>query len=779
MPSISQKEQFIKFVLDKPIIILVASIFAAIMVSIGILLNFKFETNYRVFFSDSNPDLIAFENIEQQYGQTDNVIFAVHTPKGSIFENDTLKLIQDLTEQAWTLPAARRVDSLSNYQHSRSVEDDLIIEELVYGDPQKLSKHDKEKIKLIAKSEPLTQKRLISDDEKITTISVTLALDKSNPQAVIETAEAARLIRDKFLEQYPDIEIKLSGTAFLNTAFIESSLKDNATLVPLMYVFILLTSFFFLRSLAAVFAILIVIILTTCVGMGFGGWANLPMTTITMVTPTIVITLAVADCIHIAESYARMRNKGDNKFNAMRDALSRNSLPIFLTSITTACGFLTLLLSDTPPFGHMGMMVAAGVMGAWIFSMTTFPALIMILPSRQFKGQKDNLSDNSFLKKALLACANFSIRFKSPLLGSIIFLTITGAFITTKVDLNDRFVQYFDNSIEFRRDTDFLNKHLAGMYYIDVSLPSKGTNGISDPNYLKNVEKLTNWFRSKDEVLNVYSISDIFKRLNKNMHGDNPDYYKMPESSDLAAQYLLLYEMSLPIGLDLTDRITLDKSASRMTAYLKDMSTADIRAFKAQTDKFIKDNLPSYMYAKGTSNIIMFANISQRNIEGMLWGVFISLSVITVSMLISLRDLKLSLIALLPNMIPLALSYGLWTIMVGEINMAFAVVSAVSIGIIQDDTVHFLIKFRHALKEGMLSTEDAIRYAFSTVGRALIFTTFTLAVGFGIFLFSSFTVNLTMGALTCLVIIVALIADFIFLPAILLAFYKDETEKTL
>ena len=712
MASALNKDNFIKFVLNNPLITLITSILFSIIVLIGIILHFKFETNYRVFFSETNPDLVAFEKIETQYGQTDNVIFAIHTPKSTIFENDNLKLIQDLTERAWTLPAARRVDSLSNYQHSISEEDDLIIEELIYGDPNNLSDADKQNIKDIIHAEPLIQKRLLSDDYKVTTIAVILTLDRNNSKAVLEIASAARELRDHFLEQYPDVDIKLSGTAFLNIAFIESSLKDNATLVPLMYLFILLTSYFFLRSIASVFSILIIIILSTAVAMGFGGWAGLPMTTITMVTPTIVITLAVADCIHIAECYAMLRSQNYSKYDALAEALSRNALPIFLTSITTACGFLTLLLSDTPPFGHMGMMVAAGVMAAWIFSITAFPALLMLLPSRQYYGDQDNLSDQALLKRALLKCADLAMHYRKVLLPSIIILTASGAFMTTKVDLNDRFVQYFDQSIEFRRDTDFLNQHLAGMYYIDISLPAKHANGVSDPEYLENIDKLTQWLRSQNAVLNVYSISDIFKRLNKNMHGDDQAYHKLPDQSDLSAQYLLLYEMSLPIGLDLTDRITIDKSASRMTAYLKDMPTSDIRAFKAETDQFIKDNLPKYMHAHGTSNIIMFANISQRNIEGMLWGVFISLSVITISMFLSLRDIKLSLIALIPNMIPLALSYGLWTVMVGEINMAFAIVSAVSIGIIQDDTVHFLIKFRHGLKEKMLPVREIYSLCF-------------------------------------------------------------------
>ena len=369
------KHYVINFVLNNPIKTLITSFFVAIMILIGIILNFKFETNYRVFFSDTNPDLVAFENIEKQYGQTDNVIFALHTPKGTVFDKNNLHLIQKLTEKAWTLPAARRVDSLSNYQHSTSEEDDLIIEELVYGNPDNLTSQDINTIKNIIATEPLIQNRLVSDDYTVSTVAVTLTLDKSNPQAVIEVANAARAMRDNFLEQYPNVDIKLSGTAFLNTAFIESSFKDNATLVPLMYIFILITSFLFLRSISVVFSILIIIILTTFFGMGFGGWANLPMTTISMVTPTVVITLAVADCIHIAESYAALRNIGHNKYDALAEALSINWLPVFLTSITTACGFLTLLLNDTPPFWTYGYDGCSGCYGRMDILINCFPCV--------------------------------------------------------------------------------------------------------------------------------------------------------------------------------------------------------------------------------------------------------------------------------------------------------------------------------------------------------------------------------------------------------------------
>lgn len=764
-------DNFTNFVLKRPIITILLALTLSILIGLGAK-NFVFQTDYRIFFSEENPDLTEFENIEKQYGQIDNVVFILHTPKASIYDARSLKIIQELTKEAWTLPATKRVDSLSNYQHSFAKGDELIVEDLVYGNPLKFSDEKRKNIETVIAEEPLLKGRLVSKDKKVTLVGVTVNLDKTDPQEILIITKAARELRDKFLKIYPDIEIKLSGNAMLSNAFVEAALHDNQTLLPFMYLFIILTSFFFLCNFASVIGITLVILLSSIVAMGGGGWLNLPLSTISMISPIIVMTLAVADCVHVSVTFRHYILKGYDKYHALKQSLHINALPIFLTSMTTAFGFLTLLLNDTPPFGHMGIMVALGVIGAWLFSISFFPALLMIMPLSM--SQKNTLStQEKFLEKSLQKIAHLTISHRKIFLSLAIFLTLSSIAITTQVSLNDRFVQYFDTSIPFRKDTDFLNKNLAGLYFIDYSLPSKGKDGVTAPDYLQEVEDFTQWLRKQDEVLNVYSMSDIFKKLNKNMHADNPKYYTNPKSKELAAQYLLLYEMSLPFGLDLNDRITLDKSASRVTVYIKDMPTQAIRTFKAKTETYLKNNTPSYMHTLGTSAIVMFSNISQRNIDGMLWGVFLSMAVIVLAIYASLRDFKLSLIALIPNTIPLFISFGLWTIFVGEINMAFAVVSAVAIGIIEDDTVHFLMEYRHAKIHHNMSTQDAITYAFSTIGSAIIFTTLTLSIGFGVFLFSAFTVNATLGMLTCLVIVTALICDFLFLPAILLYFYPD------
>jgi len=291
------------------------------------------------------------------------------------------------------------------------------------------------------------------------------------------------------------------------------------------------------------------------------------------------------------------------------------------------------------------------------------------------------------------------------------------------------------------------------------------------------MENYANWLRTQSEVLHVYSMADIFKRLNKNMHGDAPEYYKLPDSRELAAQYLLLYEFSLPYGLDLNDRINVDKSATRLTVTLKDMSTREIRDFKNRSENWLRENTPEYMHTESTSPVVMFAYISERNIDSMTQGNIIALTLISLCILFALKSVKLGFVSLVPNLVPVAMGFGIWAFFVGQINMAAAVITAVSLGIIVDDTVHFLSKYHRARREKGLNSQDAVRYAFSTVGTALLVTTVVLVLGFGVLMFSGFAMNNVMGTLTAIVIACALIADFFLLAPLLMLIDKDKNPK--
>jgi len=359
---------------------------------------------------------------------------------------------------------------------------------------------------------------------------------------------------------------------------------------------------------------------------------------------------------------------------------------------------------------------------------------------------------------------------KALLLG-IGALALVLISLVPRNELNDVFVHYFDKRIEFRTDTDFISKNLTGIYNVEYSIDTKNSGGISDPEVLAKIKTFTDWLGTQPEVIHVNTITDTFTRLNKNMHGDNPDYYKLPDTRVLAAQYLLLYEMSLPYGLDLNNQIDIDKQSTRITATMKTLSTQEVLVFEKRVDDWMAENIPS-LKATGASPTVMFAHIGMKNIISMLSGTTIALVLISLILVFALGSWRYGLLSLIPNLVPAGMAFGVWAIIDGEIGMALSVVTAMTLGIVVDDTIHFLSKYLRARREQGLGAEDAVRYAFSTVGVALWVTSAALVAGFLVLATSSFKLNSSMGLLTAIVIALALIVDFLLLPPLLIKLDK-------
>lgn len=742
-----------------------------VMASVGITTGAQhlgFSTNYRVFFSAENPQLTAFENFQDTYTKSDFLSFIVKSPEGDVFTPKNLTAIKELTEGAWQIPYSTRVDSITNYQHTWAEEDDLIVEDLVEGDPITFNFNQLNRVRNIALNEPTIEKRLISTDGKTAQIAATMQFTGDDPAEVVKVAAAARALFADFKKKYPELETALSGTVMMNNAFMEASMKDMMTLTPLMNVMILVMLLITLRSILGTLTTLVIMTLSAASAMGFGGWMGYPLTPPSVSTITVVLTLAIADSVHVMVTmFTNMRN-GMEKYNAIKESLRVNFKPVFITSATTAIGFMSLNFSDAPPFHHLGNMSAFGVMMAFVLSVTLLPAMLAVLPVRV---KVRNVADPETYMDRF---ANFVIKQKKILLAGMSAIVIALSAMVPYLELNDQFVQYFDETVEFRTDTEFMIENLTGIYQAEYSVSAKNAGGISEPVYLQNLERFSTWLKAQPEVMHVYDQTEVFKRLNKSLNSDDESFYKLPEDRDLAAQYLLLYEMSLPYGLDLNDRMNIDKSATRLTATLTDLSTVEVREFKDRSEEWLKNNTPSYMHAVATSPTVMFSYISERNINSMMTGNIIALISICIIIGIALRSVKMGLFSIVPNIFPALMAFGFWTILNGQVNMAVAIVVAVSLGIIVDDTVHFLSKYDRARKEKNMNPEDAVRYAFHMVGNALVITTITLMAGFGVLAMSSFQMNSTMGILTAIAVGFALIVDFLLLPALLLLFDKRE-----
>jgi len=713
----------------------------------------------RVFFSKDNPHLIALETLENTYTKNDNVLFALAPADGDVFTRDTLAAIEALTERAWQVPYSTRVSSITNFQHTEADGDTLVVADLVEGAAD-LTDAELAEVREIALSRPELVDWLVSDEGHVTAVNVQIYLPGKDIHEVDEIAAHARRMAREFEARHPDIDVHLSGGIMINMAYSEAPRQDVATLFPIMFAVMIAILFIALRSVAAVGAILAVVAMSVVTALGLAGWAGVILNAGTMSAPLIILTLSIANCVHILTTLRQEMRKGATRSAAIVESLRVNITPVFVTSVTTAIGFLTMNFSDAPPFRLLGNIVATGMIAALVLSLTFLPALMAVLPVRfrSAEGHGDDLMDR---------LANVVIARRTALLwgtGMVIAVLMAGM---PRITLDDDFIKYFDERFEFRRDADFVQQNLTGLNTLEYSVPAGEEGGISDPEYLRTLDAFSEWLRAKDNVVNVMTLSTIIKRLNMNMHGDDPSYYRIPEERDLAAQYLLLYELSLPFGLDLNDRIDVGKSASRVTAFVHPVTTSSLRELNHEAEAWLEKNAGIEVHGTGLS--LVFAHISERNINAMLGGSILALVVISGILILALRSVRIGLLSLIPNLFPAAMAFGLWGYLVGEVGLAIAVVVAMTLGIIVDDTVHFLSKYLRARREHGLDAVASTRYAFRTVGSALVITSVVLTAGFAVLAFSGFKVNSDMGMLSAITIVLALTADFLFLPPLLMA----------
>ena len=720
-----------------------------------------FITDYRVFFSPDDPRLIAFESLQSTYTKNDNVFYIIAPKNGNVFTQKNLDTIERLTKEAWQTPYSIRVDSITNFQYTSADGDDLLVEDMV-EDSLSLTDNDLQRIKNITTNEPLLVNRLISPSGHVTGVNVTIQLpDAKGGGRVPEITKFSRELVEKIKPRNPDIDIYLTGMILMNNSFQESSQKDMKTLVPLMFLIVIIVVGVLLRVVSGTIATIIIIFLSILTGMGLAGWAGIKLTPPSASAPNIILTLAIADSVHILVSFLYHMRHGMEKKAAIIESLRINLQPVFLTSLTTAIGFLSMNFSDSPPFHDLGNIVAMGVAAAFFLSVTTLPALMMILPVRVRAGKTHG-------HHAMDRLAEFVIKQRGRLLWIMTIVILVLVSFIPRNELNDEFVKYFDKSVDFRNATDFATDNLTGIYLIEYSLKANDKGGISDPDYLRTIDNFAQWYREQPATLHVNVVTDIFKRLNKNMHGDDPAWYRLPDERNLAAQYLLLYEMSLPYGLDLNNQLNIDKSATRFTATLKSLSSRELIELEEKAQQWLRENAPANMITDGVSPSIMFAHIGMKNILSMLIGTSVALVLISFILMIALRSIKIGLISLVPNLVPAAMAFGVWGLFVGEVGLALSIVTGMTLGIVVDDTVHFLSKYLRARREQNKDAQESVRYAFSTVGTALWVTSLALIAGFFVLTFSTFKLNSGMGLLTAIAIALALIADFLFLPPLLM-----------
>lgn len=731
---------------------------------------FKLTNDPRSFFGKQNPDLQRFQAMEADYASHDVLLYMLVPKNGDAFSQQSVQLLRELTEEAWSLPKSIRVSSPANFQYTQVEGDDLQVDYLVPKDAP-LSPQRLKEIREIALHEPALLNSLVSPKGHVTAVAVNLVLDE-NRADVKAVSDAAYQLRDQFQARYPDIEIKLTGTVIFYEAMSQATNDSMETTTPLSLLVAVFFLMIFVRGFMGTFSTIFVVMLSISFAMGVFCWLGIHFQPISGFAPAIILTLAIADCLHILVSYQQQRRLGDSKPAAMQESLRINRQPVVLTSVTTAIGFICLNTSESPPFRDLGNIVAVGVMVAMVYALWLLPALTMVLPDGFLKLKP---SKNDWSQRAMEGIARIVIEKRYSLLVGVGLLLLTSLLFLKQNDFNDVWIHYFDETYEVRKTNDFMMRELTGVQRLEFSIPAREEGGVSEPEYLQRIDDFKAWAKGHEHVVYAASFSDVMKRLNRTMNGDDEQFYTVPKKRDLASQYLLMYELSLPQGLGLDDQVTIGKDATKFVIVMNDGTSGGVLQMEQDANQWIADHFPSYMQTKTSGLDVLFSGVAKRNMISMLSGTFAALLVISVLIMVALKSVRYGLLSILPNILPALIAFGFWGILSGHIGLSTSVVACLTMGIVVDDTIHFLSKYVRAKREQQLNTQEAVFYAFKTVGVALVSTSVILASCFFVMATSHFKPNSDMGLLTSMTIVIALVVDFLFFAPLLVV--MDERRR--
>lgn len=724
--------------------------------------------DYRAFFDKDNPELKALDHIEETYAKLDSIALVLRYRDGDLFTPERLEYLADLTDRLWQIPNATRVESLTNYQHTWAENDELMVADLVpLGEP--VDEEFADRARAIALHEPTLVDYLVSKDGATTSLVVTLHPEEDDKNGLADAVRAAKKLVAEDMAAHPDLRIAVVGGAPLDLALRDVSERDARILAPVMVTVVLVGLALFFKGWRSALIVVMIVFATVSATMGIMGYLGIPMMTATAAVPVIVLTITVADAIHLITAVQSSLARRVALEDAIEQSVRVNAMPVFITSVTTMAGFLSLNFADAPPYRDVGNLATIGSALALICTLVALPPLMMLMPPPSVRVRGGG---SGWFLRLHQAAAKHPYAFISVFVA---LLLAAMAGIPT-LAINDKFVDYFAPGVTFRDDAYFATEYLPGLYAMEFSVPSGQEGGIAEPAYLQRVDAFAKWLEEQPGVTHVVALPDIMRRLNRNMHDDEDTYYRLPDSRELAAQYLLLYEMSLPYGRDMTNQIDIAKSASRVTAVMDDISTADMQALKVRAEQWLNTHSPPGLSAEGTGVAIIFAYLTERTVKSMLLGTGMSVLGIALCLLVSLRSVPLTVLALVIQVIPIVLTFGLWAYTKGEIGLYAAAVVSIALGLIVDFAIHLLSKYQSFRVKGD-SVHSAMARSLDMVGPALVVSAVVLIGGFAVLLLANFTLNANLGAMTALMVAAALITDLIMLPALLYAGARLVKEK--
>jgi len=759
-----KKENLSKFIIHNRVVFIFSCLVLVLILGRGIT-SVVFDPDMERFFPKGHPATSLSYEIDETFIRTDNLVIAINAKNNSIFTKKTLSLIENLTEESWTVPYSIRVDSLTNYSYVRSVDDDLLVEPFIENAVSLEDSFIKQREKIVEEEEIIFGS-LISKDKKTTVISI--IVDPPKPDVnikLIDTVEYMLEYVDEAKSNHPELDIRVLGTPYQEYISPKMVLSEMPIVMPSMLLLILVSVFFLLRSVYAVLATILVIVLSLISTFGSVGYIGNPLNQMVITIPILIITLALADCVHLFSIFFQQRAKGYSSKESMTRSLELNLQPLFLTTLTTCIGFLSFNVLDVPPLQDLGNYVSIGIAMAFIFTIFFAAPLFSFFEIKAPKSvnQQINLSRK---------IAKFSLKNSKTLLWSVPLASLLLICLIPLNVLDENPTQMYDEGFtSFSADTLWLDEMLGVTF--PVSFKANSNNGsVSEPEFLRKIDNFVKWLETQDEVNHVTSLAHTMKNLNRSMHGDDPEWEIIPESEELSSQYLFFYEMSLPMGLDLNSSISQDRASTKISANLDDMSGQEFLKFDKKVRAHLKENNLTEIISPAAGFRVVFSHISMVIVNSLLFGVFLGLLLITILLGLFFRSIPFGILSAFPNVLPIGAAFGIWALYDGQVGFMVAVGMGSTLGIIVDFTVHLLSKYDLARREMGQSPEEAVVFAFESVGFALIVMTIVISLGFLVLNLVNFMPLHDFARFSTISFVMALIIDFLLFPNLLVRFDK-------
>jgi len=708
--------------------------------------------NLEGFYPEEDPVIADYELLEEEFGRDDNTIL-VGFSSDSLISTAVLKDIETLTKKFEQIQFIESVRSITNSQQIRNVNDRLTFSEHIDDVPQ--SSDDLLTLKKQLTDDPFLEGALINESGTTTAFMLRIIEQQNtypNRNTIISEINS-------ILQEYSgDYEFHKSGIPFFRNQYVNLLNGEIIIYIGFSSVLIILLLWYLYRSIWGVLFPMIIVwttlLFTVAIIHLTGGYLEIMSSTIA----PILLCVGVADSIHMISKYDDARENGKKKRSSIIEMLTTLGSATFLTSVTTAIGFASLLSSSVMPMAKFGLYTAIGVLLAYVIT-------IFFLPVALTKSKKErvfNEKSGSFyplISRVLNKITAINrLHYKKILVAGFIgtLVIFTGV---RHVDVNGKVFDDLGEDTELMRDSDFFSDQLTPQFPLEFIINTQSQDGALRQDLLKRVEDLENYLLQYDEIERVAGFHMLIEEVHDLLSNSNSS---LPDDDSTVAQYALLLEINDAPMLERL--INFDYSKLRVTAFTEDVGSKRINEMRDSIRIYLAENFPDEEITL-TGTTILSADLTNKIVFSLAWSILIAVVAISIIMTLLFRNLNMVIISLVPNLIPLLAIAGIMGFFNVDIKPSTAVIFTIALGIAVDDSIHYLARFRiEHMRSGALFA--SLTKTTVQTGRAIIVTSLILVAGFGTLITSAFTSTAMMGILVCSTIAAALIADLFILPSL-------------